>query len=356
MRENSIKKIKRHISQFFETEYWYRFRRLPNKRYDEDVQKFVESKEKTYARDYLTCTWNGEEDILNIMLLKIEHMFWNLKNYGNQSFFYLDAYNLMKKYRKNIPQSDIEWAMAKLYKICLKEKLWIGNTYTKEYLSDDPSDLINDKEHNSDSGLCHYYLTQQSDNAVKFIIGHETDSLIPTKEIPKKKKLYELVDGDLSKWKEAAQYRSAGFVEDFSLYADKKEPIEFFESLQKEINRHKIPIKNVVDEILLGIQTFDISMTDYIELSSETQKLVRGNRRILTELLHLRRLIKRIQKIQDMDDKYSPWRDDNTWKTMTDAQKKSARNKAEELYLQDRKMAYRAVADFMAEHGMTWWD
>ena len=33
-----------------------------------------------------------------------------------------------------------------------------------------------------------------------------------------------------------------------------------------------------------------------------------------------------------------------------------AYKKAEQLYKEDRKTAYRKLADFMAEHGDCWWD
>ena len=93
-RENIFKEIKRIISQFIETEYWYRFRRLPSYWYDDEENIYSPLKEKIPARDWLTRTWDGENDILDIMRLKIEHMFWNLKKHGAQAYFYLDSGNL----------------------------------------------------------------------------------------------------------------------------------------------------------------------------------------------------------------------------------------------------------------------
>ena len=93
-RENIFKEIKRIISQFIETEYWYRFRRLPSYWYDDEENIYSPLKEKIPARDWLTRTWGGENDILDIMRLKIEHMFWNLKKHGAQAYFYLDSGNL----------------------------------------------------------------------------------------------------------------------------------------------------------------------------------------------------------------------------------------------------------------------
>ena len=77
-RKNIFKEIKRIISQFIETEYWYRFRKFPGFWYDDEENIYSPLKETIPARNWLTCTWDGENDILNIMQLKIEHMFWNL--------------------------------------------------------------------------------------------------------------------------------------------------------------------------------------------------------------------------------------------------------------------------------------
>ncbi len=43
---NLFSETKRIISQFFETEYWYRFRRLQNDWYDKESEKFIPGAEK----------------------------------------------------------------------------------------------------------------------------------------------------------------------------------------------------------------------------------------------------------------------------------------------------------------------
>ena len=95
MSENFFRKIKRIVSQFFETEWWYRWRKWDYYWFDDDVNKYVKNG-KCKAGDYLTSTWDGEGDILMMMRLKIEHQFYNLKHHGNQLDFYLDSYNINK--------------------------------------------------------------------------------------------------------------------------------------------------------------------------------------------------------------------------------------------------------------------
>lgn len=388
-RKNIFKEIKRISSQFIETEYWYRFRKFPGFWYDDEENIYSPLKETIPARNWLTCTWDGENDILNIMQLKIEHMFWNLKKYGCHAYFYLDSINLESEYRQNIPEADLQWAVENIFERYFsgikpeysgwnhsftedytdtrnwKSKLWIGNTYTKEYDRADVDTTINDYEHHSDSGICHYYLICEGISSLKthsiikqsFYIAHETDIQIPADRIPKNKKLYVFDKDDFLNGihREAPQYRSTGVTKDFTLPSDfGRSPVRDLSNLQELFNKNKIPIKNLTDEILSGVQTFDIPLPEYIKLTPETQALVRGKRRTLTQLLHLRHLIKNIQKIDCTNKKYTAiYRDD---KNLNQKERRLAFDKATQEYKKDRQSAYRALADFMAEYGDSWWD
>ena len=391
-REKIFKKVKRIISQFIETEYWYRFRKLPSYWYNDEENIYSPLKEIIPARDWLTCTWGGENDILNIMRLKIEHMFWNLKKHGCQAYFYLDSYNLESQHREGISDSDKQWAIEQIYDTYFsgikpkysgwnhsfseeyndmriwKSKLWIGNTYTEEYYRADSESTINDFEHHSDSGVCHYYLVCEGNSSLKdnkiisryFYIAHETDIQIPADKIPKKQKLYYFDKEDFlnGKHREAPQYRKTDFTKDFELPSDFGN--SFFSDLQKLqnlLNQNKIPIPNILDKIISGEQSFHISLTDYKRLSPETRSLVRGNRRTLTQLLYLRHLIKNILKIDYMNNKYTALCYNNDkWNEMSQEEKKLARKKAEISYKNDRKIAYQKLGNFMAEYGDSWWD
>ena len=91
-----------------------------------------------------------------------------------------------------------------------------------------------------------------------------------------------------------------------------------------------------------------IPLPEYIKLTPETRSLVRGKRRALTQLLHLRHLIKNIQKIDPMNQKYtSIYQNDKSL---------LAFDKANQAYRKDRQTAYRKLADFMAEYGDSWRD
>lgn len=87
--------------------------------YDEDKCKYV-SDRQIPALDWLTRSWEGEDDILHIMLLKIEHMFWNLKKHGMQADFYIDSYNFMEENRKDLPESDLAGLLKRFLKSVIR--------------------------------------------------------------------------------------------------------------------------------------------------------------------------------------------------------------------------------------------
>ena len=70
-----FRELGRIISQFFETEYFYRFR-------------FINK--NTRALSYLNSTWEGTTDIFRIMLVKVEHMFYNIKNHNDIAPMYIE--------------------------------------------------------------------------------------------------------------------------------------------------------------------------------------------------------------------------------------------------------------------------
>ena len=58
-----------------------------------------------------------------------------------------------------------------------------------------------------------------------------------------------------------------------------------------------------------------------------------------------------------MNKKYTRiYRNNEKLNEISQKEKILAYKKAEQLYKEDRKTAYRKLADFMAEHGDCWWD
>jgi hypothetical protein len=100
------------------------------------------------------------------------------------------------------------------------------------------------------------------------------------------------------------------------------------------------------------VYSITVQVTEYKELSDALKSHVRGNRRTLTQLLHLRHLVKRLYCLEDTDDKYV-----NMWKDIQDEDLQHEKLiEAEKLYESDRRKLYLEIAEFMAEHGRGWWD
>lgn len=372
MRKNIFRELKRIISQYFETEYWYRFRQIPYYWYDDESGKYQKSKDRTRARDIITSTWNGENDIYGIMRLKLEHMYYNLKHYAWQANFYIDAFRFFEKEATDSDRSlfcrqiidtreanpseyeyssefdhfeqwtDGDTTSPKKTKKCAykdyENDWWIGNEET-----DDPEV--------SESGLIHYYLyhSEYFDGwgwTTTWGVKRSFDKQIPPETIPKKNKLYYVDFSKDLEDREAPQYRH------------KKEESLFyfpscytFENIQKELDKRGIKI-NVVEGLLTGAQTMDVSdMKVFSQLSPYMKSCARGKRRVLTDLLALRHMVKKLDNMSDMDDKYYCM-----WKDLKGDEASKKLIEAGELFNQDRKELLHKIADFIADNGGGWWD
>lgn len=371
-----FRELKRIISQFFETEYWYRFKKTPHYYLNDETQKYEPSIYDKRARDTLTCTWNGDSDILQMALLKTEHMFYNLKKHSYHQYFYVDSFRffedgatdsdrgifarqVLDNCEKNPEQYKYCWNFHRIELYSDKE---LCETVTKKdhkhkkYVGFENSWWIGNEEVDksiSDSGLIHYYL-YHSDAfdgwgwTTTWGIKKTYDEQIPPSEIPENKKQYylNLDEPDLGH-EEAPQYRTK-----------KEEGVTYFPScytwtdIQKIIDDKGIKI-NALKGFLSGAQTMIIDdMKVYAELSPYIKSKARGLRRNLVELLHFRHMLKKLINMSDTDDKYF-----NMWDGIKDPDEKS--KKLEEsitLYRQDRKNLYHEIAEFMAENGDSWWD
>ena len=374
MRKNIFRELKRIISQYFETEYWYRFRQIPRYWYDDDSGKYQKSEDRTRARDIITSTWNGENDIYGVMLLKLEHMYHNLKHYAWQANFYIDAFRFFEKgatdndralfcrqvldkrernpeeyeYSSEFNHTETWWNLdgtessKKQTRTCkyrdYENTWWIGNeTVTADI---------------SSSELVHYYLfhAETFDGwgyNTSWGIKRSYDNQIPPETIPEKLKLYYVdMDSDTLDGKEAPQYKTK--KEEIVCYV----PSCFtFKNIQSELDKKGIKI-NIVEGLLTGAQTMDVSdMKVFSQLSPYMKSCARGKRRVLTDLLALRHMVKKLDNMSDMDDKYY-----YMWKDLKGEEASKKLIEAGELFNQDRKELLHKIADFIAENGGGWWD
>lgn len=298
MRNNIFRTIKRHISQWVETEYWYRFRKVSFFWFDDETNKYVERKER--ARELTTITWDGDKDILGMMLLKIDHMFYNLKHYAAQANFYLDSHNILE----HGTLDDKIWAFHEI----LKEYEWSSSTKNKDWQNSQFNFVLDDGAHENrfvydfdvnDKPL--YYVRRwNTDNTVEYFYGPK-GHLIP---------------------------------------------------LDKGLNVQDKTCLAIIEGVIRHVYSVNIPVTEYNRLSAGLKPYARGNRRTLTDLLHLRHMVKKLYIMEDTDDKYV-----NMWDKIKDPDEQHEQLiKAEKLYDQDRQDLYRSIADHMATNGRGWWD
>lgn len=371
-----FRELKRVISQFFETEYWYRFRKTPHYYLNDETQKYEPSIYDKRARDTLTCTWNGDSDILQMALLKIEHMFYNLKKHSFHQYFYVDSFRFFEDGATDSDRALFARQVLDNYEKSPKKYEYCWNFNRKEFFSDRKfSKTVSKKTRKynkyigfenswwignedvdksvSDSELVHYYLYHHDmfDGwgwQTTWGIKRTFDEQIPPSEIPEKRKQYylNLDDPDLGH-EEAPQYR-----------VKKTEDVTYFPScytwkdIQKIVDDKGIKI-DVLKSFLTGAQTMLVDdMKVYAKLSPYIKSKARGLRRNLVELLHFRHMLKKLIYMSDTDDKYY-----QMWDSVKDPDEKSKKlYEAEELYRQDRKNLYHEIAEYMAEYGDSWWD
>lgn len=292
-----FRNIKRIISQYFETEYWYRWRKIDHFWFNNDTGKY-ECK-KVPARDYITCTWEGEKDILGIMLLKLDHMFWNLKHYAAQSDFYLDSHNITKI------GSD-------------SDKLYAFNKIIKEIESSKNEKEAIDCKYlykRTDGGKEYRWFYGEYDNQKAIYLAH----IYPS-------------NGEKDYWA----------ILDNGIYSN----LQCKPDISNETGR------KIIEGVIYYKYSVNVDITEYKNLSDELKPLVRGNRRTLTELLHLRHKVKQLYKIEDTDDKYY-----NMWSNIKDEDEKSKMLlESEKVFEEDRRKLYEEIAAFMDANGRCWWD
>lgn len=378
------------IKGYFEMKYWYWWRDTTTLWYNEDTKKWEKSSKAT-AKDTIRSWWGADSDLLDMMLLKIDHMYYKIKKDGNHLWQYLDAYVFNEDYAT---PSDREWALKKSLKSFLDPKLakddyrvtvtknkqsvklsrWIGNIeeFDGHKLDKLESKIsigkpISEKEQTeleelrelkktarSESGLIHYYLVhiipKDKEDKNYYVVEENVDKQIPYKN--SKSASYYAFDDKHDKLNDMFLP-----IPDYKT-KESKEVLTFadFESLAKvdEIIKEQLGIElNVESNFITDEQSLEVENSDFLVLSPKVREQVRGRRIDLIHILMVRHAIKKIINHDDYADKY------NTWLNKefdTEEEREADLKRCKELYNEDRKALYHKLADILAEYGETFWD
>lgn len=385
-----------HIKRYFEIKYWYWWRSETPLWYDEDSGKWREYP-KYYAKDIIRSWWDAETNLLDMVMLKINHMYYKLKKDGHHSWQYLDSYVLSEKYAT---KSDKEWGLKQALSSLINPKMakedyrvdiikkksnpkfrakkdiielsrWIGNieefdghkldklegkinigkTLTEKETKELEELRELKKTAESESGLIHYYIVHKiTADSDSYLIRKKVDCQIPYKRA-KSASYYTMNDT-----RDKKDILDDIFIPIPEYRVKKIETVlEFdnFESLVKvdKLIKDKLGIElNVESNFLADQQTFEVKNSDFRVLSKKVKEQVRGRRRDLIHLLEVRRAVKRILQHDDYDAKY------NTWLEAPEETRREEMKKCRKLYEENRKKLYREFADIMAKYGETFWD
>lgn len=356
-----VRDIKRIIEKKIDREYWYNHRKITNLWFDDDDKKWHDSKYPGHARTVTDCTWEGEWDLWCSMLLKLDHMFWNIKTYGVEANYYFYSGDIEEYANDNdkriLAKKVIQHALLEKKEI-LSNKLWLFSVDV-------------DRKY-SDNGKAEFYL-QTTKDFKHLVLTVKTNELIPPKQIKKKDKMYTIDsyidENGKRQWthKEAEQYRRK-FGEVLNQWElPEKDAADFI--LDKIDTLATKRCKDYAREVFDGELDFNVNMMDIamnrldqycpsfeIEemplFSEELKKHATGNFVKCRDMLHLRHLIKKLLETSEDDMKY-----DYLFINERDEEKRSAGFKeAVARYNADREAAYKRVMDFMREKSRNWWD
>lgn len=352
---NVFKELKRLVSQSIEREYWYSKRKVTHLWYDEEDCKWRDSSYPKNARTIMNSTWEGETDIWYTVLLKLDHMFWNLRKYGAEKDWYIFSSDIQTYGTKE----DKAFLTGKVIDAAFREERKFKNIFLAN--ADISKGL-------SDNSIIGFFLKYDEPHHTMYLTG-KTNKLIPQDKIPKKKKLYSLESHKDDNGKIifesvlAEQYETMKeYVIDSVTNEDVYEcarvlSLRFERSMQDFLKQHDVKNFNSgsLDDLILDrIDEIGVnySVVDRMKLSKELKAHAVGNFVKCRDILHLRHLIKNLLKVSNDDMKY-----DYMWVDIKDYdQRLLAMKEAQVHYDADRKEAYHKVADFMCEKALRWWD
>lgn len=308
--------LKRVMSQALERHYWYSSRKIRPMWYDKDENKWQESK-SLKAKEIANYTWNGEEDILAMMLLKIDHMFHNLRKNSVEKHYYIFGQDIIKYGTYEDKMLIVRGAVNETFKD--KKRVWLMLGHNIKEVSK----------------TAQFYL-QYDDVKNTIILSCDYD---------KKSDI-------IREWKVSDRCDLGITVTDFISALYKRVLQEYTEQNDIELNDG---IRDIDTDILAHLDAssfyYSFPMKDVCRLSPALKKHAMGSFVKCRDLLHLRRLVKNVMRIDELDDRYS------TWRGLDSSEEKSQKiEECNALFMSDRKKAYRKIADFMAEKGLGWWD
>ena len=337
--------IKRVVGQFFETEFFYRWRKITYcDWYDGHLTK-------TYGRalDHLNNTWDGDTSMLNILNDKIFHMYVNLRKYGSTVERELPRDSILEN--GTAQDKYITFFRGLDEKVELKRDSNDKNltTTVRESCIYVPQTKSTSNVESRYS-ICKYTTTNKKTKTTfsRYCIERAT-----------------LEDSGKKRTVTVLEYVGDDFVT-----VQKEEAVKIrkhdcsidFEEKPKSLKEIKDAIKKlsgsqITDEDLF-YDTYSVSLEleDYIKLSDKLKKKVIGRLPGLHSLWQFRRMI---NKLYDLDEKDIPYYKEAhaALKNTNDSEEeKKIIRKLRNEFIKYKKEYAREIADFFVDHCQSWYD
>ena len=356
------------IRNYLEKRYFYKKRPINEYWYnsDEDVWEKTEEKWLDHAEDVIGNWFDGEWSILNMIELKLAHIFYKIKKDGIHSYWYIDSFRGMVSKKDhdtllvkgfidrffNVRKKDA-WLYNDLYltekddfhyrlKMYLEkpgvidvnlEKYHIEKVPTKKPYAysmefknfDKRKELI--KQRQELKAQRNSFLDDETKSSLIDSLNAQIDSLteeikkihLADDSIPIMEKEVRVVDS--STYIETIHYEPKSrkffgfkgkYFEDYTgkqytFYKDSSNDIlNLVKHIQKVLDEQEIKC-DVAEEFLNDFQTVNICPSLYVLLDKNTKARCRGRRQDLKTVLAIRRKVLNILKINDTDDEYNNW-------------------------------------------------
>lgn len=303
------------FKKYFEIKYWYRWRILNKIWYNEENNKYYTLKEKQFpsykAKNVLKSTQNGEYDLWQIMLLKLEHMFWNLHKHGIETKYYFY-------------DSDIEKYAAE------KDKIFLAKKVLKSALFNNHEFWI--KDISIKNNILGIYLNFEN-NKINLYLKNSRG----IKEI--------LDTWNLSFNEERALNQ---LLDQINILLNRK--IKYYLKENYDIEWQNI---SILDLAISKQNQYcnSIEIEEMPEISKELKKYAVGNFVKCKQILQLRRLIKKFLNF-DIDNKY-----DFSYMDLNDNIKRDEiMLKENTTFKEEREKLYREIMNYMIEYSINWWN
>lgn len=303
------------LKKYFEIKYWYRWRILNKIWYDEENNKYHTLKEKHFpsykAKNVLESTQNGEWDLWQTMLLKLEYMFWNLHKHGIETKYYFY-------------DSDIEKYATE------KDKIFLAKKVLK-------STLFNNHE---------FWIKNISikNNILGIYLNLENNRVFLNLELNKNNKII------LDNW-------NLSFNEDRSLDQLLDQINILLNKKIKEYLKANYDIEwqniSILDLAISKQNQYcnSIEIEEMSKISKELKKHATGNFVKCKQILQLRRLIKKFLNF-DIDDKY----DFSYMDLNNNIKRDEIMLKENNTFKEEREKLYKEIMNYMIEYSINWWN